>query len=122
MFLIFGIDQRRNQGVTLKDGAGESYLLYLTYTCFSLFFIPLFRWGKIHYLETAGVARSIPKEDYDAMRQSGRVLDRYVVHPEPQQATSPKRDCVNEYCPVCKQKLEKGFSYCPYCGQKQPTQ
>ena len=58
MFFIFGIDQGEKEikyekliicNECRKYGR---YQVYMTYMCFSLFFIPIIRWGRKYYVKT----------------------------------------------------------------------
>ena len=59
MFFIFGVSPKRdkldfNQNmVCLNCKRYGRYEVILEYTCFSLFFIPIFKWGKKYYVKSS---------------------------------------------------------------------
>ena len=127
MFFIMGFGHKRSQAIEIQDTTGRKYMIFFLYDYFSFFFIPLIRYGKQYYIATEGVEREITKEEYLGMRESFQVDSKFVVAPQSyhgktyEDVNAKKDECANEYCPVCKNKLEKEHLYCPYCGQKQPV-
>lgn len=87
--------------------------IFKTYTCFHIFFIPIFRWNTKYYIKPA-CCGSIYEFDPASAReyekgQISEIKDEYlrpVNH-------YPSRTCVN-----CGAQVESGFSFCPYCGRR----
>lgn len=127
MFIIFGMGSKKSKPIEIFDINNKRYYLFFIYAYFSLFFIPIFKWNKQFFIATEGVEREILKEEFITMKQSGAVDSKFVINPQQHHANTYKdtseknQECANEFCPVCKNKLDKKHLYCPFCGQKQPV-
>jgi RNA polymerase subunit RPABC4/transcription elongation factor Spt4 len=121
MFLIFGIDrgQKRldfDQTVICpfcgKFGRLEVFAAYM---CFSLFFIPLFKWRKEYYANSSccGTAYAIPKE-------LGRSIEKgecSALKLEDLRILS--NGGRKRICAACGYETEdENFRFCPVCGSK----
>lgn len=122
MFFIMGIDPRRkqlqyNNSVFVCDRCGQygRYEVFMTYMCFSLFFIPLIKWNKRYSVRTTccdgqyelepNIGRAIARgEDVQIRAEHLRPLGR-VTQP------NYKR------CTQCGFATTEDFSYCPSCGK-----
>ena len=126
MFFIMGIGPREKQlaynELFVCDHCGkyERYEVFLTYMCFSLFFIPLIKWnkkyfvranccGQVYELDPAvggeiarGKQVEIQKEHLQKLRGHGNV--------EMYQATRK--------CPDCGYETTEDFQFCPKCGRQ----
>lgn len=131
MFFIMGVSPRRGGEITLADKNGRRYTLFYVGNCLSLFFIPVFTFSKTYYISVGNNAQVITKDDYIDMRARDMVDSRFEnmsnvsdefrqAYEATQQGCNNGTEYANEYCPVCKNKLEGNFAFCPYCGQKQP--
>ena len=121
MFFIMGITNGRkdfdhNQVMTCPIcGAYGSFRVFMTYTVLSLFFIPTFKWGKRHYVETTccntvyeldpEVGKHIARGDDVQIRQED--LTRVMS-----QGYSVKR------CQNCGYTTDEDFEFCPKCGNR----
>ena len=117
MFFIFGISNREEK-LNFSEMAicpcCDSYArveVFCTYSYFSLFFIPLFKWSRRYYIRLSCCAAEaeIPKELGKAIRR-GEVsfinIDNFSF--------SGLRRCKNcGYFPI-----DEGFEFCPKCGTK----
>ena len=128
MFFICGINRGQKElpasQLVICDSCGGygRYQVFMTYMCLSLFFIPVFSWGKRYYVKMSccgtvyelnpetgrklvrGEQLQIRQEDL-TMVQAGR---REQWRPESQKR---RRSCGN-----CGYETEEDFSYCPKCG------
>lgn len=74
MFFMMGIYDRTkeieyNGEIQICPSCGRycNYRIYVTYMCLSVFFIPVFRWGKKYYAETSCCGKRI-----ELSREQGR--------------------------------------------------
>lgn len=118
MFFIGGIATGKKvfsfrQMVTCKVcGRYSSISVFMTYTYFSFFFIPLFKWNKQYFAVSncCETIFSIPKH-----------LGELIAHRE--NITLQDDDLTIAYhgqkhCPHCGISVENHFVYCPKCGEK----
>ncbi|MEW8974158.1 MAG: zinc ribbon domain-containing protein [Tissierellaceae bacterium] len=121
MFFIFGVSTReKNIDFTqtiICPSCGSYGRLegFMTYSCFSLFFIPIFKWNKRYYVRSVccGSIYTIDRELGKAI-ESGQInrIDESDLHPiNPNY--SKKR-----LCPNCRYTLDEDFEYCPKCGTR----
>lgn len=128
MFIIMGMSQRKGGQFESYDKSGNRYTVFFIGNYFSLFFIPLFAFSKVYILEYGGQKQQITREEYNQIKQSGKIPDTYEGRVQAKEAfnnaynqqAEPGATYANECCPVCKSKLNETIAYCPHCGQKQP--
>lgn len=89
--------------------------VYMTYTYFSFFFIPLFKWGKKYYAVTSccNTVYAIP----DVL---GRAIERGETVTLTEDDLTPTGEAMerDRRCPNCGYPLQGGYTYCPGCGRK----
>lgn len=98
-----------------KCGRYSSISVFMVYSYFSFFFIPLFKWGKKYYA-VSNCCQAVYTIDTE--------LGRAVEHGE--NVTIHEADLTlvgtdhmhQQNCPDCGYLLESNFSYCPKCGKK----
>ncbi len=120
MFFIFGISdgQKRLDFVQtmLCSLCGQFGRLevYMTYTYFSLFFIPIFFWNKRYYaISTCCNTR------YEIAPELGkRIKKGEQLTLTPEELHSIGGGGYSQHCPVCSYPLSGDFEYCPKCGRK----
>jgi len=147
MFLFFGINEdKADLGVDQQMrcpycGRYGSLQVVMTYTVFTLFFLPLFKWNRKYYvrfdccsaiyelnaeagryIEFYG-ADGVEIEDSDlTLLQEGTLekADPFEVrHPEPEpEVPKPAIGPHAKRCNACGSECPEEFSYCPYCGNK----
>lgn len=118
MFFIMGISQgqkKLNFDQTVICGHCGKYghlSVYMVYSYFSLFFIPLFKWGRTYYAQTSCCGQTVP---IDA--ELGRQIERGQVTslpeniiPDTYQYHSVRR------CAACGFETEEDYQFCPKCG------
>lgn len=122
MFLIFGISQKEkrlvfDQLIVCKCCGKYGHAdVFMTYTYFMFFFIPLFKWSKRYYIRMrcCGATTEIDKELGKAIEQ-GTVTEINFdkIHFAHQQENQIKH-C--NYCGFT--STEADYEYCPKCGKK----
>jgi DNA-directed RNA polymerase subunit RPC12/RpoP len=87
----------------------------MTYMYFSLFFIPVFKWGRRYYLRS-----SCCNTVYELDPELGRRLQKG----EAEDVGERELHAVNmghtygNRCPYCGYPASPEFEYCPKCGRK----
>lgn len=120
MFFIGGITQKQellqfNQIIECKNCNQYTQLkVFMVYTYFSFFFIPLFKWGKRYFVQTncCNSVCELSKETGKAIEQgtitSLDVSSLHFMH------TQNNR----KVCNICGYTTNENFDYCPKCGNK----
>lgn len=124
MLLIFGISQGEKRldfdqtAVCACCGRYGRYEVYMTYMFFSLFFIPLIRWKRRYFVETAccHALCEIDRELGEEIRK-GRVSEirESDLHFEYRGDRGTGKRCQH-----CGYQTGEDFSYCPKCGRPLP--
>ena len=124
MFFIMGIDPRKKElnynELIICDACGQFGRLrvWMQFMCFSLFFIPLFKWGHEFYVETSccktlyrlnpEIGRKLAKGEHVTIKSSDLTM---ISGPKNHNRyTSEKR------CPHCGYTTSEDFQFCPKCG------
>ncbi len=121
MFLIIGINQSEKQLdffqtiVCRRCGRYGHISVWMRYTYFMLFFIPLFKWDK-HYiakLDCCGASCELdPALGREIERGERTSLDADDLHfDSPYGGTTVRR------CAYCGYETAEDFQYCPKCGR-----
>jgi hypothetical protein len=122
MFFIFGIsngEKKLNflQTIVCSDcGQFGRLELYMTYMYFSLFFIPIFKWGRRYYVKS-----SCCHTVYELDRELGRRLHRgetVNLTEEELHAAGRSYQAKCGCCPSCGYTTAADFDYCPKCGRR----
>ena len=128
MFFICGINQGQRElpgsQLVICDGCKGygRYQVFMTYLCLSLFFIPVFRWGKRYYVKTSCCGAV-----YELNPETGRRLargeqlqirqeDLTMVQAGRREQWRPAGERKKRGCRNCGYETEEDFSYCPRCG------
>ncbi|WP_455537725.1 zinc ribbon domain-containing protein [Terrisporobacter sp.] len=121
MFFIGGIYNREKKldytqnTICSSCGAFDRMEVFMTYMCFSLFFIPIFKWNKKYYVKYSccdsvyilddEVGKKISYGDDISISESDlRILNNNTA-------------TVNK-CNNCGYIYDSSFNFCPKCGQK----
>lgn len=121
MFLMLGINDERKDldfsQMMICDACGAygRYMVFMTYTVLSLFFIPCLKWNRRYYVRTSCCSRM-----YELDREIGAAITRgeqVEIRPEhlkemPGQGYSLRR------CANCGYSTEEDFEFCPKCGKR----
>ena len=122
MIFIGGISQGRKNFdffrqtmICKKCGRYSSISVFMIYTYFSFFFIPLFKWGKQYYAVSncCNTVFSIDKELGKAIER-GEHID---LREEDLTIVGMDQSRTN-HCPDCGFLLTPEYAYCPKCGRK----
>lgn len=119
MFFIMGVNEGKkelntNCSMLICPACGSygSIRVFVTYMCLSIFFIPVFKWGKRYIAETSCC------KDYLALSQEkGRALEKgedVTITAEDLTVLYQKAGVKN--CRHCGYRASSDFSYCPHCG------
>lgn len=121
MFFIGGISNREKKLnyfqniVCSKCGSFGRIEVYMTYMCFSLFFIPIFKWNKKYF-----VKYTCCENIYTLDCKLGTEIDKgknVLISENDLQPLNHNQSIVN-ICSNCGYVGNKNFQYCPKCGQK----
>lgn len=121
MFFIMGISDGQSQlpfrqTVTCSVcGKFSAMTVWMTYTYFMFFFIPLFKWNKHYYvrMECCGASCEIsPELGRDIKSGKVTVLDASKLRFHHSSQGYRIRRCMN-----CGFETMENFSFCPKCGK-----
>ncbi len=86
-------------------------VLFKTYQCIRVFFIPIWHWGEHYYLvdEDCGARYEISEEDGVLLHYGKKTVE--ACEPLNRQQTPLK-------CPSCKRVVDQDYEFCPFCGAK----
>lgn len=129
LFFIMGISSREKKldfvqtMLCFKCGQFGRFEVYMTYTYFSLFFIPLFKWGKRFFVKSS-CCNTIYDIDnsigYKILKGEHVVLNEQDLHASYSgtQYDSRGQNNSSHSCTNCGYPVEAGFQFCPKCGNK----
>ncbi len=120
MFFIIGVTSgahdlglRRCGYFSCCSGGGAMAAVTYTFQQFTLFFIPLFRFGKRYFVTcpNCGTVYELPKDE-------GRRIEK-----GPAAEINPERMYVvqgasRKTCPSCRYAVDPNSRYCPNCGAR----
>lgn len=89
--------------------------VYITYMCFSLFFIPLFKWNKKYYVKST-CCNSIYILNNDLGIKISRG-ENILISETDLQLANYIQPTINR-CSNCGYIGNEDFQYCPKCGQR----
>ena len=122
MFFIMGIDPRQkvlpyNHSVFICDRCGQygRYEVFMTYMCFSLFFIPLLKWNKKYIVRTTCCSAQ-----YELDSNIGLAIARghdVEIRPEHLCPIGGTAHTMYKRCEQCGFTTTEDFHYCPNCGK-----
>lgn len=120
MFFIMGINNGEKKldfiqnFICDKCGKYSSYEVYMTYMTLSLFFIPIFKWGKHYYAK-----KSCCGAVYEISKEVGRSIEKG------ENIEITEKDLMNKQfgykentCYNCGYALSDEFDFCPKCGNR----
>lgn len=122
MFFVLGINEKREdladeQLVTCERcGSYGRYLVFMTYSVLSLFFIPIFRWNRHYYVEMS-CCRALYELDPEIGRQiaSGQNVE---IRNEDLTLLSSGYGNTYKKCSYCGYETNEDFAFCPKCGNR----
>ena len=121
MFLFFGIMpvqkevNYRLSGICPRCGQVCNYNVMMQASSFSLFFIPIFTFGKKYFVKT-----NCCDELYMIDKEIGKQLELNQLVTLTESDLIPVYGSVKPYsaCPNCNYEVESDFVHCPKCGKK----
>ncbi len=105
----------RQTMICKKCGRYSSISVFMVYSYFSFFFIPLFKWGKKYYA-VSNCCQTV----YALDAEVGHSVERgetVTIREEDLQLVGVDRTQVQN-CPDCGYLLQSEYEYCPKCGRK----
>lgn len=140
MFFFFGImnDQKDldfHQPMTCDVcGRMGQYQVFVTYMVLSIFFIPIFKWGRTYYVRTSccgslyqlrpEVGRAIERGESVTIQQTDLYLEQRGQNTTGTPAGSTQQRLLEQQgkwtkvCYNCGYTTTEDFEYCPKCGKK----
>lgn len=121
MFFIFGVSSKEkkfdfSQTTICKTcGAYGRLEAFMTYSAFSLFFIPIIKWSKKYYVRSS-CCGSLYIIDEDLGKAINRGETIKLEDSDLKSVNINYREV--KYCKNCSAKIEDEFEYCPKCGSK----
>jgi hypothetical protein len=142
MFFIGGIAPGMKQLNYMRTvicrhcGSYGRYQVYMTYLCFSFFFIPLIRWNRHYYVKMSccgalyeldpAVGRAIARgEDIEIREEDltpvssdgcGNYFDGW--NGGRGDAWNGGTGAIHRRCPNCGYETDEDFDFCPKCGSR----
>ena len=124
MFFIMGMSPREKQIpykgeliICPECGKYGRYEVFMTCMCFSMFFIPLFRWNR-QYIVRANCCGTLYQLDPEIGRAVERGSDVQIL---PEHLTKISNGTMNsggeKTCGYCGYKTTEDFQFCPKCGR-----
>jgi hypothetical protein len=120
MFFILGISQKEkkldyDELVVCKCCNKYGHIeVFLTYSYFFLFFIPIFKWNKKYYVRMSCCNAIAEIED-----ELGRKIERNEIsHIDLDKIDLHCNGTREKICSNCGYLAEEDFIYCPRCGAK----
>ena len=121
MFFIGGISNAEKKLdyvqsiVCSRCGSFGRMEVYMTYMCFSLFFIPIFKWNKRYFVKNT-CCNSIYILDNELGVKISRG-ENILISESDLQLANYNQPTVNR-CSNCGYIGDEDFQYCPKCGQR----
>ena len=129
MFFMMGITQGQKElpftQTVICDRCGQygRYTIFMTYTVLSLFFIPVFRWGKKYYVKMSCCGAT-----YELDKDVGKRIERrenVEIGPgdlgsglDSSMGLDSSIYTVIRRCENCGFSTEEDYDYCPRCGNR----
>lgn len=119
MFFIFGISTKEKkldftQTIVCSNcGSYGRYETLMTYSYFSLFFIPILKWNKKYYI-TITCCGSV----YELNKDIGRAIERGENININESDLEPLNINKSKICLNCGFPIDDVFEYCPKCGER----
>ena len=123
MFFIMGIDPRHkqleyNHPIFICDRCGQygRYEVFMTYMCFSLFFIPLIKWKKQYIVKSTCCGGQYElDENIGYAIAHGKDVEIRTEHLKPIGQTQYSN---YKCCSQCGFTTTEDYRYCPNCGKE----
>jgi len=125
MFFIMGIDPREKQipynelFICGQCGKYGRYQVFMRYMCFSLFFIPLFKWNRQFYVRTncCGTVYALDPEIGKELLRGAQLEVKPEHLKKVSEGYGQQRTEKVARCTSCGYQTNEDFQYCPKCGR-----
>lgn len=122
MFFIMGITDGRKEldynqtEICERCGKYGRYMVFMTYTVLSLFFIPCFKWNRQYYVQTSccGALYRLDAEVGKRIAHGENVR----IEPRDLEPIQTSRWRVSKQCRNCGYTTNEDFDFCPKCGMR----
>lgn len=120
MFFIMGIDNSQkeisyNRMITCAEcGAYGRYMVFMTYTVLSFFFIPCLKWNK-HYFVKSSCCNTVYELDPEIGKRIARGEDIEILQDNLRKVNTNERSFFKR-CRNCGYETAEDFDFCPKCG------
>ncbi len=121
MIFIFSISNREEEfdfsqtKICKICGSYGRLEAFMTYSYFSLFFIPIFKWNKKYYIKSTCCA-SIYRIEKELGKDIKRGESVTIQESDLNLVSTNYKDM--QVCENCNYPVEEAFEYCPKCGEK----
>ncbi len=123
MFFIFGIstgEKKLDYNQTIlcnKCGQFGRLEIFMTYYCFTLFFIPIIKWGRQYLVKNTCCNKvySLDKTIGNSIRKGETVI---ISDRDLSKEYTTTYDDGSKKCDSCGNQALSSYSYCPKCGNK----
>jgi hypothetical protein len=119
MVLLFGTSSKEEkldftQSIVCSNcGSHGKYEAFMTYSIFTMFFIPVLKWNKKFY-----IVSKCCESSYRLNKEIGRSIERGENVHVNESDLQPININNTIVCSNCEFVIEEGFEYCPKCGTK----
>lgn len=120
MFFIMGVSQGQkkldfDQMIICGHCGRYGHLsVYVVYSYLSLFFIPIFKWGRRYYVKTSCCDTTVELDE-----ELGRQIERGQVTSVPESIIPNTCQYQKKHrCGACGYETDEDFQFCPKCGGK----
>lgn len=125
MFFIIGISQGKRAldyaktVICSQCGGYGRYQVFMTYSYFSLFFIPIIKWNRRYYVQMS-CCDTIYELNHEAGARLRRRESVDITEADLTLIQAGKRvsGWNRKRCENCGYETEEDFEYCPKCGGK----
>lgn len=97
-------------------GAFGRYMVFMTYTVLSLFFIPCLKWNKRFYVKSS-CCNTVYELDPEIGKRIARGEDVEIL-PQHLQKVDTRGRAFYKRCRNCGYETAEDFEFCPKCGVK----
>lgn len=117
---IFGIGDKIKvhkefSNVECKCGEVTEAIFYEKFTYFHIFFIPIFKWNREHFviLKCCKCQYKVPDFYIEELKR-GDFIDLAKL----EEKSSVIKGMGRKKCANCKEHINSEYSFCPYCGNQ----
>lgn len=122
MFFIMGISQGQKQLdfdqliVCGHCGKYGHLKVFMVYSYLSLFFIPVFKWGRRYYVQAGCCGAAVELDAETGKKIADGELTRLPEDIIPADDHGVLNGSREKRCPSCGFVTEEDYSFCPKCG------